>query len=69
MPIFVDSFPYFISQAWYEDGGVVQSALTLVLADAGGSLLRVIQFPPLIKRFVLAPLIKVASANKQAMGA
>ena len=63
MPIFVDSFPYFISQAWYEDGGVVQSALTLVLADAGGSLLRVIQFPPLIKRFVLAPLTSKSQAQ------
>jgi len=35
---------------------VVQSAFTLIFADAGGSCLRVLQFPPLFKRFVLAPL-------------
>ena len=59
MPVVVYSFPYFISQAWYEDGGAVQSAFTLITGDMMGSCLRVIQFPPLIRRFVLAPAAEI----------
>ena len=56
MPMIVFSFPFFITQAWYENGGVAQNVLTLIYSDAFGSCMRILQIPPLFKRFVLAPL-------------
>ena len=40
----------------YEDGGVAENILTLIYSDAFGSFMRILQPPPLLKRFVLAPL-------------
>jgi hypothetical protein len=51
---------------WYENGGLVQSIFTLIAADALGSVMRIIQIPPLFRRFVLAPCLSQSQqqANK-----
>ena len=56
IPLVVYAFPLFVSQAWYEAGGAVESAVMLMLTDAVGGAGRCIQFPILMKRYVLAPL-------------
>ena len=56
VPLLVYSFPIFVSQAWYENGGAVASAVILLAADIVSGVGRCIQFPQLFKRFVLAPL-------------
>ena len=62
-PLLVFAFPFGATQAWYEDGGVAQAVLTLIVADAVGSCMRILQIPPLLKRFVLAPLTSTSQPH------
>lgn len=55
LPIIVGYFPYGITQAWYEKGGVIAQAITLILLTGVlGQLYYLTQPITLLKRYVLA---------------
>lgn len=58
MPLLVFAFPYGMTQAWYETGGITSSATTLIASDLFGYTFRVVQIPSFIKRYVLGRLAK-----------
>ena len=58
MPLLVFAFPFGMTQAWYETGGITSSATTLIASDLFGYTFRVVQIPSYIKRYGLGRLAK-----------
>ena len=63
VPLVEYSFPFFLTQAFYETGGLASAVLYAVIFDAAGYTLRVFQIPPLFQRYVLAPLTARSQAK------
>ena len=63
VPLVEFSIPFFLTQAFYETGGLASAVLYAVIFDAAGYTLRVFQIPPLFQRFVLAPLTARSQAK------
>ena len=63
VPLVEFSTPFFLTQAFYETGGLASAVIYAVIFDAAGYTLRVFQIPPLFQRFVLAPLTARSQAK------
>lgn len=56
IPAAVQSFPYLVTQAWYESSGVVAEVISLIIADAAVIFLLAMPAIPIINRYIRAPL-------------
>ena len=66
VPLFVFSFPFFVSQAWYEPGGAVSSAVALLFADMLSSILRGAMADVVARRYLLSRLLLYRNKLTQA---
>ena len=67
LPLVVYSLPFFVTQAWYESGGLVSAVVSLAVFDALGYTFRWLQLPPLFQRYVLAPLTATSQTRLDAL--
>ena len=56
IPAAVQSFPYLVTQAWYESSGVVAEVISLIIADAAVIFLVAMPAIPIVNRYIRAPL-------------